>query len=209
MSLNPKPDRLIAKGQPRALILHLTDVNEGDVLPHMAEATDYVYAAFGVGDWNADLSPWPAPPVFGREPFGGHARETLDLLLNAALPGLPALPVIIGGYSLSGLFALWAHCEAPDAFRAAVAASPSVWFPGWDDYADAHAPHGAVYLSLGKKEPHARNRQMATVGEAIVRQAARLEGIPSILEWNEGNHFTDPEGRTARGFVWALEHMES
>ena len=37
-----------------------------------------LWAAFAVEDWNDALSPWPAPPVFGRHGFGGHAEETKD-----------------------------------------------------------------------------------------------------------------------------------
>ena len=33
--------------------------------------------AVRVGSWNADLSPWDAPPVFGKEGFGHGAAETL------------------------------------------------------------------------------------------------------------------------------------
>ena len=48
-----------------------------------------------------------------------------------------ALPCIIGGYSLGGLFALWA-ARNTDAFTAVAAASPSLWINGWGEYAAAH-----------------------------------------------------------------------
>ena len=28
-------------------------------------------------DWNRDYSPWPAPPVFGRQGFAGEGEQTL------------------------------------------------------------------------------------------------------------------------------------
>ena len=28
--------------------------------------------------------------------------------------------------------------------------------------------------------------------------------IPCVLEWNEGNHFKEPELWTAKGFAWLL-----
>ena len=93
------------------------------------------------------------------------------------------------------------------AFDGVVAASPSVWFPSWDDYADAHTPHGAAYLSLGDRESHTRNKQMATVADAVRRQAERFKTIPATLEWNPGNHFTDPDVRTAKGFAWGLNTL--
>lgn len=37
----------------------------------LGDETPFSFAAFAVADWNRDLSPWAAPPVFGKEPFGG------------------------------------------------------------------------------------------------------------------------------------------
>ena len=34
---------------------------------------DFMMAAFKVNDWNKELSPWEAPPVFGNEGFGAGA----------------------------------------------------------------------------------------------------------------------------------------
>ena len=224
MSLDTTSLRLTLRGEPKALLLWLTDPRDredADALAdliHERRGAGFAFAGLHVTDWNRDLSPWSAPPVFGDEPFGGMAKETLDRLEADVLPEIrrrldregvsPDLPVCVGGYSLAGLFALWAFYERP-LFAACAAASPSVWFPGWDAYADAHAARGPAYLSLGTKEPRTRNRQMATVGDAIRRQLARFEadGVPCTLEWNEGNHFTEPTARTAKAFAWALEHM--
>ena len=38
--------------------------------------------AVRIDDWNADLSPWEAPAVFGKEDFGNGAGETLAKLLD-------------------------------------------------------------------------------------------------------------------------------
>ncbi|MBR1899215.1 MAG: esterase [Oscillospiraceae bacterium] len=175
----------------------------------------FALVTYDVTDWNRQLSPWEAPPVFGNEGFGGGAEETLCEIREALIPGAirelglsRKIPVIVGGYSLAGLFALWAVYGGTD-FRAAAAASPSVWFPGWIDFAGTHLPSaGTVYLSLGKKEERVRNRTMAQVGACIRRQYALLEqsGIRCTLAWNEGNHFTQPERRTAAAFAWCMEH---
>jgi len=215
MSLNPTPISFIVEGAPRALLVHLTDASAPDETADRLRGLcgDFAWAALGVSDWNGDLSPWPAQAAFAGAAFAGRGPDTLDALLGA-LPDLQArlprpLPVCLGGYSLAGLFALWA-AHASDAFAAAVAASPSVWLPGWDAWADARRPARIpFYLSLGLKEPKARNPMLAAVGDAIGREHARLEaaGCPCVLEWNPGGHFVDPEGRTARGFAWALSHM--
>jgi len=178
-----------------------------------AAAQPFSFCGFAVENWNRDLSPWEAPPAFGDEPFGGRAEETLRFALDALLPALggQARPVILGGYSLAGLFSLWAAAET-GAFDGVAAASPSVWFPGWGGYQAAHPIRAkAVYLSLGRHEERTRNRVMAPVGDNIRALFDALQRDPACaactLEWNEGGHFSDPVGRTARAFAWALGHV--
>ena len=162
--------------------------------------------ALVVDDWNRDLSPWPSPAVFGREGFVGGASGTLSALMGALPGGRRAL----GGYSLAGLFALWACCET-DAFSACAAASPSVWFPGWIEYATAHPMRAeCAYLSLGDREEKTRNRTMAAVGDSIRRLDALYaaqDGLRHTLEWNAGNHFAEPELRTAKAFAWCVNQL--
>ena len=158
-----------------------------------------------VKDWNKDLSPWKAPAVFGREDFGDGAAATLAQVLNQCAD--PGRRYIIGGYSLAGLFALWAAYQT-GVFVAVAAASPSIWFPGFIDYMKEREINAeAVYLSLGDREEKTRNPLMATVGERI-REAYDLlsNSINCVLEWNQGNHFKDADLRTARAFIWAMEH---
>ena len=169
----------------------------------LALGKDFCLLTVKVNDWNKDLSPWTAPPVFGDVPFGDGATSTLSSLLDE-VPEDKEL--YIGGYSLSGLFALWAafNCSV---FKGVAAASPSVWFPGFIDYTRQHTPQtGSIYLSLGDKEERTRNPVMATVGTSI-RQLHDIfteKEIPCILEWNEGNHFRQPDLRMAKGFAWLL-----
>ena len=169
---------------------------------------DFSLLAVKVDAWFTDLSPWPAPPVFGQTPFGDGAPHTLSVLLDGIVPcfSSPLTSLYLGGYSLAGLFALWASCNC-SLFKGVAAASPSVWFPGFVDYCKANKfQTGAVYLSLGDKEEKTRNPVMATVGESIRYLYSDLSaaGIPCTLEWNEGNHFRDSDTRMAKGFSWLL-----
>ena len=165
---------------------------------------DFCLAAVPVESWNRDLSPWEAPAVFGNEGFGGKAEETLGEILEM-FEG-DGRTLVLGGYSLAGLFALWAATRT-DRFAGIAAASPSVWFPGFTDYLRANPVRsGAVYLSLGDREERTRNPVMAEVGNRI-RQAEEIlkeQGVKTILEWNSGNHFREPDLRTARAFAWIL-----
>lgn len=202
-------------------------------------AQPFLMAGVGVTDWNAQLSPWYAPAVRGTQVFSGHAQDTLDFLEQSLIPGLmsqfPALAsgiiekrnengsngaksngmksngtIGIGGYSLAGLFALWASCKS-SSFQGTAAVSPSVWFPGWLPFLAEHPVRsGCVYLSLGRKEEKAGNPVMAQVGDALRETKEMLDQrsdqkVSSILEWNPGNHFFEPRRRMAKGFAWLLE----
>ena len=167
-------------------------------------------AAFTVEDWNRDLSPWPAPAVFGKQAFAGRAADTLRWLQEVCIPRAEKEPVsrrMIGGYSLAGLFSLWAFYET-GLFRGAASCSGSLWFPGFAEYAQSKsAPRGsALYLSLGDREPRARNQTMAQVGDrtqALYALALR-QGLSASFAWENGGHFQEPEARMARGFAWLL-----
>ena len=65
----------------------------------------------------------------------------------------------------------------------------------------------SVYLSLGDKEEKTRNPVMATVGDRM-REAYEIlknQGVKTILEWNQGNHFRDADIRTAKAFAWVIK----
>lgn len=176
----------------------------------------FIFVAFLMEQWNQELSPWNAPPVFGAEGFGDGAGETLRFIREKILPFVTEqyacgsnIPVIMGGYSLAGLFALWSACQM-EMFSAVAAVSPSVWFPGWSDYVKEHKLRSEqIYLSLGRKEEKTRNKIMATVGDCIRELHQRLmgAGITSVLEWNEGNHFQESDLRCAKGFIWCVRNI--
>ncbi len=193
------------------VLIQAVDANEMKFIEEEVAAIErlssssFLLLAAKTEDWFCDLSPWKAPPVFGDRPFGDGAARTLDYILGICPPDRTCY---IGGYSLAGLFALWAVHQT-DAFSGAAAASPSVWFPGFMDYMkDNRISCGSVYLSLGDREEKTRNPVMASVGRCISEAHDLLvsEGIECTLEYNRGNHFTDPAGRTAAAFAWLLRH---
>ena len=194
------------------LLIQPIDEHDLEVLDQEVEAIKelsdkpFSLVAFMIKDWNQELTPWAAPPVFGKVPFGSGAEKTLEFITSQLLPevqeNIPHL--ILGGYSLAGLFALWAGYQT-DLFEGIAAASPSVWYPQWIDFASVNKPLAkSVYLSLGDKEEKAKNPVMAQVGNAIRKQHELLTGqeINTLLEWNAGNHFVDSDKRIAKGFAW-------
>ena len=200
----------------RHLLIQPVDEHDLEVLTEEVETIKmlsdkpFALVAFQVNDWNKELTPWAAPPVFGKVPFGDGANDTLHFIVEQLLPELHAEDsrCLLGGYSLAGLFALWTSYQT-DRFEGIAAASPSVWYPSWIDYAAAKKPMAQkVYLSLGDKEERAKNPVMAQVGIAIRKQHDLLagQGIRTTLEWNPGNHFVDSAKRMAKGFAWALNN---
>ena len=168
---------------------------------------DFGLLAFGIDDWNRELSPWEAPAVFGKNDFGAGAEDTLREILKYCDTSKTC---IIGGYSLAGLFALWSAYRT-EVFSAVAAASPSVWFPGFYDLMEKSTIRtGNVYLSLGDREEKAKNPVMATVGDRIRAAHALLSdrGVNCCLEWNAGNHFRDADIRTAKAFSWAIRNAD-
>lgn len=209
----------VSSGEARFLLLQPVDEHDLDGLEReaalIAETNiPFALAAFKVEDWNRELSPWDAPSAFGHD-----APRTLDFTERVMLPEVitrcrlsQTIPVVLGGYSLAAFFALWSAYQS-DRFTAVAAASPSVWFPGWTDYAERHAPQTRyVYLSLGDREEKTKNKMMSSVGERIRRQYALLtaaDGVSCTLEWNEGNHFRDTETRCAKAFIWCMRRIET
>ena len=182
----------------------------------------------GVDLWEENFSPWCAPRVFAKGPnFGDGAQKTLDTLINQVIPWAesalsdpPAYRVLVG-YSLAGLFSLWAgvsqpgapHVDAPAAtFQRIGAVSGSFWFPGLLDYVDQQLSGGVVglthaYLSLGDREARTPNPQIMHVRENAELLANKLEnaGISSTFELNRGNHFQNVEGRMQKALDWLVK----
>ena len=186
--------------------------------------------------WEENFSPWCAPRVFAKGPnFGDGAQKTLDTLINQVIPWTeseltesPAYRMLVG-YSLAGLFSLWAGvsqpgipqqvargCQTDDApvatFQRIGAVSGSFWFPGLLDYVDQQLNGGAVglthaYLSLGDREARTPNPQIMHVRENAELLASKLEsaGITSKFELNRGNHFQNVEGRMQKALDWLVK----
>lgn len=189
--------------------------SEAVALQELAGHTNWCIAAVPVDDWNRDLTPWRAEPVFGKQGFGDGAPETLGNLTNRIIPAIerqypmPDRQYVLCGYSLAGLFALWAAYQT-DRFAGIVAVSPSVWYRDWLHYAGQHTIQASkVYLSLGDREEKAKNPVMASVGNAIREQYRMLAdvGVRCQLDWNPGNHFADSDRRMAKGLAWMRREL--
>ena len=177
----------------------------------------WTLVAYEAENWNRNYSPWALASLKSEAEFTGGAKETLVWLTDKCIPyienNLPcgASSRMIGGYSLSGLFSLFAFYESR-MFDGVASCSASLWYPGWKEYAAGQsAPEGSgVYLSLGRKEEKTRNRKMASVGDMTRWQYEQLQLDMDVhaceLIWHNGGHFADVDHRIAQGFIWLIEH---
>ena len=166
-------------------------------------------------DWNKEMSPWECLPFRKNDsPFTGGADDYLQKLVHEIIPAikgeLKSEPeeIVIAGYSLAGLFAVYSLYKT-DIFSAAVSASGSMWFPDFKEYTEVNEfcrKPGKVYFSLGDKEAKTKNLLLAKVERNTTDIYKRYKslGIDTIFEMNPGNHFRDADLRLAKGIAWIL-----
>ena len=203
------------------ILIQPVDENDISVLDnevkHIEENADrnFSLVAFEIEDWNSELTPWEMPLLRGKGNFGDGATGTLEFIKNDLIPSLSEyintenkeIKYILGGYSLAGLFSLWSGYQT-DIFEGIAAVSPSVWYKGWIEYVEAEKPLSEkIYLSLGDTEEKTKHQILSKIGDNIRKQHEILEksgNVKTVLEWNEGNHFKNPDIRTAKGFLWVM-----
>ena len=166
-------------------------------------------------DWNHDMVPWDSPSAFKHtDPFTGGADDYLRLLTEEIIPTaegeLPRKPSWrgIAGYSLAGLFALYAVYRT-DLFSRVGSMSGSLWFPGMKEYIFAHEPKrlpDCMYFSLGDKESKTRNLVLRSVRQDTeeIQAFYQAKGIDTAFQLKPGNHYNNTMERTAAGICWLL-----
>ncbi len=205
---------LSAKENSLLIILNNYDGDGKSVADELEKlsAADFNLLCIGNLNWNHDMSPWYCPPLSSEDtPCTGGADEYLELLLTEIIPEarehIKGEPVHLGiaGYSLAGLFAVYAMYRTA-AFDRVASMSGSLWFPDFKEYCMTHeikrAPN-RLYLSLGDKEAKSRNKMLMTVREnteALAEYYGEL-GIDVTWELNPGNHFKDAVLRSAKGIM--------
>lgn len=190
---------LARPGDAEAPVIYVVDSPEHplDLVPVASGRASAVVRA-PVREWGARLTPWPAPGLRAGDPdFAGGAAQTLSELLATttvfeAREGLRPARRAICGYSLAGLFALYAFVSC-GAFDACASVSGSVWYPGWVDYLRAAAFDGAgrlAFLSVGKKERRAGPAVFRHVEEdlAACADALRAHGCAVETSLGPGSH---------------------
>ena len=184
------------------------------------KSKDYILVSISNLDWNNEMTPWYSKKInkYGED-FLGKADEYIQVLLNEIIPEIKKyieenLKVkiknyTIAGYSLAGLFAIYASYKT-NIFSKIVSASGSLWFPKFVDFVKENKISSNVekiYFSLGNKESKVKNQILANVEKNTkeIEEIYKKQGIKTIYVENEGNHFKDASLRLAKGIKWILE----
>ena len=174
------------------------------------------FLSIAIHDWQREMSPWYAPALSkDGEAFSGGADAYLESLLTAILPWATerihgkASFKGIAGYSLAGLFALYALYNT-DAFTRVASMSGSLWFPGIKEFCKENTMKilpEKLYLSIGDQESRTRHPILKTMQENTEELLGyfRSLGIPCKYELNRGNHFQDVNLRCAKGILELLQ----
>ena len=202
-----------------APIIYLnTYSNEGQKVFEAAQTAGcppFTLVAISDLDWNRDMAPWDSPAAFKKgTPFTGGADDYLRLLVDEIIPeaekdlATPPAWRGIAGYSLAGLFALYAIYRT-DLFSRVGSMSGSLWFPGMKEYIFSHEPKrrpDCVYFSLGDKESKTRNPILRNVRQNTeeIQASYQGKGIDTVFQLNPGNHYDHAAERTAAGIAWML-----
>lgn len=219
LEIGSKNISIFLSTKPRTPIIYLnTFSDEGRKVYEAAQATGcppFTLVAISDLDWNHDMVSWDSPPAFkNAEPCTGGADDYLRLLTREIIPTaekeLPGVPSWrgISGYSLAGLFALYAIYRT-DLFSRIGSMSGSLWFPGMKDYIFSHESKrwpDCVYFSLGDKESKTRNPILRSVRQSTeeIQAFYQDKGIDTVFQLNPGNHYDHAAERTAAGIAWML-----
>jgi len=179
------------------------------------KCTDFSLVAVSNLDWDHDMAPWDIPPISENDtPCTGGADNYLRLLTEEIIPqaektvtGIPSWRGL-AGYSLAGLFAVYAMYQT-DLFSRIASMSGSLWFPNFKEYAMSHELKRApeyLYFSLGDKECKTRNPYLKVVQSHTEELASfyKDQHINTEFQLNPGNHFAEAVKRSALGIKWLL-----
>ncbi len=169
--------------------------------------------------WNTLLAPWDTPQNFPKYlRCKGGAPDYLKTLIRDIIPEVQAHLShsyglqTIAGYSLAGLFSVFAMCQW-DQWAGVCAVSGSFWYPDFQAWFLEHIPSRlpmCVYFSTSEKEWNSKNLRLSSLRPTleVMEKILAQKGVKTICEINLGNHFQNSASRLATGIEWMLNHLE-
>ena len=170
-----------------------------------------------------DYTPWPlqASETMPMD-FEGKAEEHLTFITTHVIPfceseygfNSSAEKRVIGGYSLGGLFSLYAAVNT-DLFGTVLSCSSSLWYPDFLDYLKEHpfkAAHPKLYMSVGDQEGTTATNLTAdqTLNTLALKDwiEPKFQAGDFQFTLEEGNHGNDIPGRAWRAVEWVEENSK-
>ena len=169
---------------------------------------EYILVTISNINWNKEMSPWYMKKLYKNDDdYSGEADKYIKQLETKIIPEIKSIvgdkEMILAGYSLAGLFAIYSLYKI-NIFNKIISASGSLWYPNFTDYVKENKilnKPEKIYFSLGNKESKTKNEILSKVEDntKYLAEFYKNQGIKTIYEENEGNHFKDPELRIAKG----------
>ena len=168
-----------------------------------------------------DYTPWPLQASESMPmDFGGKAAEHLSFFATHVIPFCESKYAfasseekrVIGGYSLGGLFSLYAAVNT-DLFGTVLSCSSSLWYSDFLDYLKEHpfkAPHPKLYMSVGDEEGvtamNLTNHQIQNTMTLKDWLEPKFQPGDFKFTLEEGNHGNNISGRAWRAIEWVEEN---
>ena len=200
------------------LILHCFSEEEEAVVKLLQGQEYFSFPLLCINNlnWQKDMCPWDSPALIKNEKdFIGGADEYLFLLEKEIIPraveilGEEPAYYALAGYSLAGLFALYAGYRS-SLFSRIASVSGSLWYPDFVSFAKEKkmlSRAERLYLSLGTEEAKTKHAVLSTI-ERKTRELVehyQSSGYCVKFEQNPGNHFCEVEQRIEKGIRWIME----
>ena len=168
-----------------------------------------------------DYTPWPLQSSKAMpKDFAWKAAEHLKFITTKVIPfceseygfASSADKRAIGGYSLGGLFSLYAAVNT-DLFGTVLSCSSSLWYPDFLAYLKEHpfkAHHPKLYMSVGDEEgltaTNLTNHQIPNT--MMLKDLLEPKFQPGNFKFTleEGNHGNNISGRAWRAIEWVEEN---
>ncbi len=203
----------IFHGEERKSVIYLHDEQASDLFSLLQER--FTIVLIQGNDWENDFTPYPHPKVFhGGHDFGGKADVYLTDLVQNIVPkaeqklGFTPNIRILAGYSLAGLFALYAGMKR-SLFNAICCCSGSLWYPDFLSRLSLLTPPKTLkqaYFSIGERESKNHNPYLSQAETCMIQARDYLasQGVKTIFQRESGGHFEPSAPRLARGLAWIL-----
>ena len=206
-------------------IVYLPEM-KGDILNTLLDMdSEHIFdrmalAVVCVSNWFDDLTPWPAPPAFGKVGFNGKFDTFFDHVVNTVMPTVESrYPVAstpelraVAGYSLGGLASVLFYLQS-DKFGHLASMSGSFWYPNLFDHVDkliGTKTSCTAYFSLGDAEqsPHGIFSAVNQNHKDMTEKFAAQFGEDNVFfEWNTGDHGTDVPQRIYKGLCHLAKRL--